>query len=116
MARHDPDGDGAADPPEPPRLRQLRWLVNALTLTLIVGVIIVVGLLVIRLRPAPLPPLPEAVALPGGEQAEAVTFGTGWIAVVTTDAEGTQRIRVLDRLTGAERAVTEIAPTSRGED
>jgi hypothetical protein len=112
MARHDPDLDDAeADRPEPARLRQLRWLVNTLMLTLIAGVITITALLVIRLGPfGTAPPLPEAVSLPPGERAGAVTLGRDWIAVVTTDADGTERIRVLDRTTGAERAVTTIAP------
>ena len=29
--------------------------------------------------------MPEFVALPEGQKAAAVTFGQGWIAVVTTD-------------------------------
>jgi len=100
------------DFPEPPRLRQLRRLVTLLTATLIVGVITVVALLVIRLSALQRPPLalPPEVALPAGETARAVTRGDGWLAVVTTDAAGRERIRVLDRATGAERAVTEIAP------
>ena len=44
------------------------------------------------------------------ESARAVTFGDGWMAVVTVDGQGRERIRVLDRTTGASRAVTEIAP------
>ena len=43
--------EGPEDFPEPPRLRQLRWLVNALTATLIVGVsvvLIIVGMLFSR--------------------------------------------------------------------
>ncbi|MFO1209265.1 MAG: DUF6476 family protein [Amaricoccus sp.] len=104
--------EGPEDFPEPPRLRQLRWLVNALTATLIVGVIAIVTLLVIRLGPMPQssPPLPPSVRLPAGESARAVTFGSGWMAVVTVDAGGKERIRVLDARTGDERAVTEIAP------
>lgn len=98
------------DFPEPPRLRQLRLLVNALTATLILGVIAIVALLVIRLAPGPALPLPPEVRLPAGESARAVTFGDGWLAVVTVDGEGRERIRVLDRATGAPRAVTEIAP------
>jgi Family of unknown function (DUF6476) len=107
------DDSGASDDefPEPPRLRQLRWLVNALTGTLIAGVITIVGLLVIRLSQLPEPPaLPAEIALPAGETAAAVTIGTGWVAVVTRDAEGIERIRVLDRATGAERASVEIVP------
>jgi hypothetical protein len=106
----DPDSDDL-DPPEPRRLRQLRWLVNALMLTLIAGVITVTTLLVIRLAPlGGAPPLPETVSLPAGETAAAVTMGRDWIAVVTADAAGVERIRVLDRITGAERAVTRIEP------
>ena len=102
---------GDADFPEPPRLRRLRRLVTLLTATLIVGVITIVALLVIRLSALSRgPELPPEIALPAGENARAVTLGEGWIAVVSVDPEGRERIRVLDALTGAERAVTEIAP------
>jgi hypothetical protein len=40
-----------------------------------------------------------------------VTFGTGWVAVVTVDAEGRERVRVLDRATGAARGEIEILPS-----
>ena len=96
---------------EPRSLRRLRRLVTVLTVTLILGVITIVGLLVIRLssyRAAPV--LPAEIALPAGEKAEAVTLGTGWVAVVTVDAAGKERVRVLDARTGAERASVEIAP------
>lgn len=97
--------------PEPRRLRQLRWLVNALTLTLIVGFLVIVATLVIRLGGGPpLPVLPEAVALPPGENARAVTFGAGWVAVVTVDAAGVERIRVWDSASGTERASLVIPP------
>jgi hypothetical protein len=106
----DPESDDL-DPPEPRRLRQLRWLVNALMLTLIAGVITVATLLVIRLAPlGQAPSLPDAISLPAGERAAAVTMGRDWIAVVTADEAGTERIRILDRATGAERAVTRIDP------
>jgi hypothetical protein len=112
----DPESDDI-DPPEPRRLRQLRWLVNALLLTLIAGVITVTTLLVIRLAPlGAAPSVPEVVTLPAGESASAVTMGRDWIAVVTADEAGVERIRILDRLTGAERAVTRIeqAPAASG--
>jgi hypothetical protein len=97
--------------PEPPRLRQLRLMVLALTATLIGGVIAIVVLLVIRLQTAPAPiALPAEVRLPAGESARAVTLGGDWLAVVTVDAGGQERIRVLDRGTGAERGTVEIAP------
>jgi len=103
---------GDEDFPEPRRLRQLRRLVTALTATLILGVITIVALLVIRLsalQPAAVD-LPVQIALPAGEKAGAVTIGGTWIAVVTVDGEGRERIRVLDKATGAERAMTEILP------
>lgn len=96
-----PDGE----PELPPSLRFLKGLVITLMITMIVGVITVVGLLVTRMPNANVqaPILPETLRLPEGLTAEAVTFGKGWIAVVTTsqeivilDAEGrlVQRIAV----------------------
>lgn len=102
---------GIDDFPEPRRLRQLRRLVTLLTATLILGVITIVVLLVIRLSALGSgPEMPGGITLPAGEKAEAVTIGTGWIAVVTVDAAGRERIRVLDQATGAPRTVTEILP------
>jgi hypothetical protein len=95
-----------ADPPEPPGLRRLRRLVTVLTATLILGVIAVVALLVIRLwsfAPASAPVLPAAVSPPAGERVQAVTFGAGWIALVTVDEAGRERVRVLDAADGAPR-------------
>ncbi len=63
--------------------------------TMIVGLITVIALLVIRLQALPgatTPLLPEAVALPDGVTAEAITFGRGWYAVVTEDS----RILIFD--------------------
>ena len=45
----------------------------------------------------------------GLANATALTRGTGWIAVVTRDEGGAERIRVLDAATYAERSVTELA-------
>lgn len=78
----------APEAPLPPSLRFLKWLVIVLTLTMIGGVITVVGLLVTRMPQAfstTAPTLPEGLILPDSTKAAAVTFGTGWIAVVTTD-------------------------------
>lgn len=72
----------------PPSLRLLKWLVIILTLTMIGGVITVVALIVTRMPQAfvaPAPTVPETLALPDGAEAQAVTFGTGWVAVVTKD-------------------------------
>lgn len=61
-------------------------------ITLIIGVITVVGALVTRMpasfgEVAAGPALPDSITLPGGARAQAVTFGAGWIAVVTTDEQ-----------------------------
>jgi hypothetical protein len=94
-----------ADAPEgeqglPPSLRFLKALVIVLTLTMIGGVITVVALIVTRMPTAfqTVPRLPDGITLPDGMTAQAVTFGTGWYAVVTTSdrllvfaADGTLR-------------------------
>lgn len=71
----------------PPSLRWLKWLVTALTVTLILGVITIVGLLVTRLPlgVTPVADFPVSLALPAGAKPEAITRGPGWIGVVTTD-------------------------------
>jgi Flp pilus assembly protein protease CpaA len=77
-------------------LRLLKWLVIALTLTMIGGVITITALIVTRMPQAfvtAAPSLPENLALPDGQKAAAVTFGQGWIAVVSTS----DRILIFDR-------------------
>ena len=78
-----------------------------LTITMIVGVITVVGLLVTRMPDgrALAPALPQNLALPEGAKAQAVTMGTGWIGVVTTD----NRILIFTP-DGALRQELQIAP------
>ena len=79
-------GTPLEEPELPPSLRFLKRLVTVLTITMIVGVITVVGLLVTRMQQdAAAPVLPENLVLPDGATAAAVTMGTGWIAVVTRD-------------------------------
>lgn len=84
----DPATPDAPDAALPPSLRFLKWLVIILTLTMIGGVITVVGLIVTRMPQAfsaPAPQVPDDLVLPEGKTAAAVTFGQGWTAVVTTD-------------------------------
>ncbi len=79
-----------------------------LTLTMIGGVITVVALLVTRMPQAfgaPPPTLPAEFALPEGTRAQAVTFGTGWVAVVTTD----DRILIFDAI-GTLRQEVPLTP------
>lgn len=74
------------DPALPPSLRFLKALVITLMITLIGGVIAMVFVLVTRLPgTATLPHLPTSLALPAGAKAQAITFGPGWIGVVTAD-------------------------------
>jgi hypothetical protein len=97
------------EPPEPPRLRALRLLVTVLTATMILGLIVIVGLVVITLtRSRPAVALPEGYALPAGENLHAFTMGEGWVAVVTEDRSGVERIRVLEATTGKQMHVVTI--------
>ena len=66
---------------------------------MIIGLITIIGLFVIRFPgdPSAGPALPSNLALPAGARAEAVTFGKGWIAVVT-DAND---ILIFDPASGA---------------
>lgn len=70
---------------------------------MVCGVVAIVALLVIRLSNTG-PQLPENVALPAGVSARAVTFGEGWIAVVTED----DRILILNSLSGSVRQDIQI--------
>ncbi|HET9069931.1 MAG TPA: DUF6476 family protein [Amaricoccus sp.] len=104
-------GAEGGETPEPPGLRRLRRLVTLLTATLIVGMATIVGLLAVRLTSTgDAPALPATITLPPGERAGAVTFGSDWLAVVTVDGSGRERIRILDRATGAERGMAEVTP------
>jgi Flp pilus assembly protein protease CpaA len=91
----------------------LKALVIVLTLTMIGGVITVVALIVTRMPTAfqARPSVPDALQMPAGAVAQAVTFGTGWIGVVTTDgrmlvfsADGTLR----------QEVKIDLAPTPEG--
>ncbi|MFS4582575.1 DUF6476 family protein [Phaeobacter sp. C3_T13_0] len=90
---------------EPPQLVFLRRMVTTLTVIMICGFLVVLTLLVIRLSSSG-PNLPDAVSLPDGVSARAVTFGEGWIAVVTDDDE----ILILNNLSGAIEQRLTIQP------
>lgn len=90
--------------PEPSNLRFLRILVTTLTAVMICGLVVIVGLLVIRFSSTPGPALPESIALPDGVQAVAITAAQDWYAVVTDD----NRILVFSRTTGALRQTVQI--------
>ena len=71
---------------------------TVLTVVMICGVLVVIGLLVTRLN-RDTPPLPDKIALPEGASAVAFTQGPDWYAVVTSQ----DTILIYDRLTGALR-------------
>ncbi len=79
-------------------MRFLKRLVTTLTVVMIAGLVTIVALLVIRLGspPAPLPALPENIALPEGARVAAVTLARDWVVVVTEAGE----ILLYDRATG----------------
>ena len=81
----------------------MRRLVTVLTVVMIAGVIVVIGLLVTRLN-ASAPPLPDQITLPEGVSATAFTQGPDWYAVVTSE----DQILIYDRLTGALRQTIEV--------
>lgn len=92
---------------EPPQLRFLRRLVTTLTVTMIAGLVIIVGLFVIRFAPgAPDLALPDSLKLPEGQHAIAFTQAPKWFAVVTDQDE----ILIFDRAGGRLRQRIRIAP------
>lgn len=103
-----PGATPAGGPDLPPDLRFLKILVTLLAATMILGLITMITLFVIRLPRinTATPLLPETLALPAGETARAVTFGDGWVAVVTARDE----ILILDQATGALRQRIAIEP------
>ncbi len=68
-------------------LRWLRWLVTSLAVVMGVGVLAITGLLWLRLSEAPLPELPDQIALPANAKPAAVTFARDWVVVVTETGE-----------------------------
>ena len=115
--------DDGADLPEPPRLRALRWLVTTLTATLILGVIIIAGAMVLRISaPAPAPAFAdfdparisaEALALPPGETVTAAGAAGATLMLVTRDDDGAERLHLFDGESGApvrSLAITRTAP------
>ena len=97
--------DDIDTPVEPQNLRFLRRLVTVLTTVMIVGVLVVIGLLVIRLQAPPTQlKLPADIALPEGVIPIAYTRGPDWYAITAAD-----EILIYD-ISGALRKRVEIKP------
>lgn len=86
-----------------PELRFLRMLVTGLALVMGFGVIALVTLMWMRLGQPPLPELPDAIVLPDGARAEALTFARDWIVVVTDQ----DQVLLFDRA-GAPRGAMDL--------
>ena len=82
-----------------PTVRFLKWLVTALTVTMIAGLITIVAVFVIRFPSDndEIPAIPARITLPAGETPSAVTMGKGWTAIVTDSG----KILIFDCRTGA---------------
>lgn len=88
----------------PASLNWLKRLVIALAGVMIAGFILLIAMLLRSLN-APTVALPDQVSLPQGMQAEGLTAGRGWYAVVTApDDTGVQHIVIYDAATGAIRS------------
>ena len=90
--------DPSGPVPEPGNLRFLRVLVTTLMVVMIGGLLVIVGLFVIRFSSQSLA-LPDVINLPDGTKAETFTVGRTWYGVVTDE----QTILIFDRATGALR-------------
>lgn len=74
-------------------VRYLKWLVTALSVTMIAGFIVLVAVVVMRFNADPVGPAwPAEIALPAGTVAAAVTRGPDFLLVVTRDG----RVLVFD--------------------
>jgi hypothetical protein len=102
----DSSSEGGDDAPAPRDLRFLKTLVTVLTATMILGLIAVFAAIVIRFPGTSAPaPLPAAIALPDGVEAEAVTLGRDFIAVVAG-----HEILIYDRTSGELRQRIAVTP------
>lgn len=112
--------DPGDDLPEPPRLRALRRLVTGLTVTLIAGVVIITGALVMRISGGSTGAVPldatritaEDVMLPPGEQITATGGSGGTLMLVTEAEDGREVIYLIDGTNGRVLRRLSISRTS----
>jgi hypothetical protein len=102
MTQHPDDGL-----PEPPRLRRLRWLVTALTVVLMLGVLAIAATIVIRLgfgvgaTFSTVPVRAKQFQLPAGAEIVAVGRGAGTVMFVLRLPDGAEALHLFDETTGA---------------
>ena len=86
-------------------MRFLRRLVSVLTAVMIVGLVVMIGLFVIRFWGGPAQiALPDTISLPNGQSATAFTQGTDWYAVVTDQ----NQILIFDRISGQLKQTVQV--------
>lgn len=68
-------------------IKYLKTLVTALTVTMIVGLIALISVVVMRINQAQPFAMPDALELPEGVSASAITFAPGRVIVVTQDQQ-----------------------------
>ena len=85
-------------------MKYLRLLVTILTVTMILGFLVIVVLFVTKFSDAFGPELPDTIALPEGATATAFTQGPDWYAVVTSD----DKILIFNRKTGTLRQTIQV--------
>ena len=94
------------DEDAPGVVRYLKWLVTALSVTMIAGVIVLIAVVVMRFNAGGTLPLPDHVALPEGARATAIPRGPDWLGVVTDDG----RILIFDLDGETLRQEIEVLP------
>lgn len=97
---------GATPPGLDGTVRFLKILVTTLTVTTIVGLIVLISVIVMRVQEMGAIPLPDRITLPESSTAVAFTQGGDWYAVVTGD----DRILIFDRASGDLRQTITVAP------
>ncbi|MGB0960876.1 MAG: DUF6476 family protein [Halocynthiibacter sp.] len=100
--------DAPEDYVEPLNLKFLRRLVTVLMITMIVGLVVLIGLFVTRFPKldAQTMPFPAQIELPEGATVTAITKGDGWYAVVTSQ----NQILIFDAATDKLRQTVGINP------
>lgn len=68
-------------------MRYLKRLVTTLTVTMIVGLVVLIALVVMRFNAPAATGFPNEIALPDGAEPQAITRGPDFVAVVTTAGE-----------------------------
>lgn len=98
------DDNPQMQPVDPAMVRYLRVLVTVMSVTMIIGFIVIVALFVTRFTRGSDISLPDTITLPAGVEAVAFTQGRDWYAVVSDSDD----ILIYDRATARLRQTIRI--------